>query len=296
MKASKRKSAACPTCAGTGKNLRNGTTACSNCDGAGSVSTQFPYDYWYPLNLTVTQSTPTGASSPSLVISGAASNPLQQGTNPARLQLGSDAPFEWLFNLIFVTSPTVNGDASSWLAVQLTDTSSESLPFSSSPLMATLWAGDAKNPWPHLDPPQFGPQTQLSFQGWPVNYTNNVFEIGVGDGSTTSFSGTIYGPVLQGSVVAGDTTAAPNVVGSDNGNGVIAGTGIAAGSSISTYQGPGVAITVTVKFSSAPASGHAITVTFTQGCALINAQFALQGFYLKDLTPGGVQPQPVVTA
>jgi hypothetical protein len=249
------------------------------------------YPWWVPINLTVVQPGTQVGTVPSLVIQGAGADTNQQGVNPARYKLPSDAPFQWMFNLLRVTSPTVIGDASQWLALTLQDTSTQGLTFQSAPVIASLYAGSAQLPWPILQMLTFGPQTELTLTGYPVNYTGNAFQIGTGDGATTTFSGTIYGPILQGSIVVTD---APGViVGTDNGNGVISGTGISG--SITSYNGPGVALTVSVTYTAAPAIGAKILVTWTQGLALINAQFALQGSYLKPSGPGNVSASNVRT-
>lgn len=284
MQPSKRKNTTCPTCGGGGKNFRNPGAPCPSCGGAGVLDSQIPYPYWYPINLTVIQPGTQVGTVPTLVIPGSTPDVNQQGTNPARYKLGSDAPFEWMFNLLKVTSPTVIGDASQYLALLLTDTSTQGQVFQPAPVMANLFAGNAQFPWPILQMLTFGPQTELTLTGYPVNYQGMGFQLGVGNGATTTFTGTIYGPVLQGSLVVTD---APGViVGVDNGNGIISGTGITG--SISSYAGPGVALTISVTYSVAPAANDVIFVTWTQGCALVNAQFALQGSYLKDIQAGQV--------
>jgi hypothetical protein len=80
--------------------------------------------------------------------------------------------------------------------------------------------------------------------------------------------------------------AAGAVVGTDNGNGAIAGAGIAG--SISSYTGPGEPITISVTFAVDPAADVPVVVTYSQGCAQIDAQMALQGSYMRDATPGNV--------
>jgi len=78
--------------------------------------------------------------------------------------------------------------------------------------------------------------------------------IGTGDGSDTSFSATLANtPVVPHSVVV----RAGNAVGTDNGNGNITGSGIAAGSTINYETGD-----ITVNFTTAPASGVPVTVTY----------------------------------
>ncbi len=285
MQPSTRKTSNCPTCAGSGQNFRNPSANCPTCGGSGSMDNQLPYPYWIPINLTVIQPGTQVGAIPTLVIPGSTADTNQQGTNPARYKLPSDAPFEWMFNLLSVRSPTVVGDASQFLALLLTDSSTQGQPFQPAPVLANLFGGNAQFPWPVLQMLTFGPQTELTLTGYPVNYQGNGVQIGTGDGATVTFTGTIYGPILQGSI---SVTDAPGVVvGVDNGNGKISGTGIAAGS-VTSYQGPGIAQTVSVTYSVAPAVGAVILVTFTQGCALLNCQFALQGSYLKDILPGQI--------
>jgi hypothetical protein len=236
---------------------------------------EFPFTYHYPINLTVTQpGTPVGTQ-PTLVIPGATPNPYQSGQNPAILQLGSEAPFKWMFNLLSVLSPTVIGDASRFLAMALFDVGNGNWPFQSAPIMASLFAGDAKNPWPQLEPLTFGELTNLQLIGYPVNYQGIVLVFGVGDGTTKTFTAVLNGPVLPGSVSITDPAGV--IVGTDNGNGLISGTGIAG-----TVNYTNGALSVT--YGTAPAIGANPTATYSQGCALINAQFDLQGFYLRPLS------------
>lgn len=274
------KTVPCPTCGTTGVNVNTGQGACTTCKGSGTLPGEFPFTYHYPINLTVTQPGTQVGTQPTLVIPGSTPNPYQSGTNPALLQLGSENPFKWMFNLLSVSSPTVIGDASRFLALALTDVGSGNWPFQSSPIMANLFGGDAKNPWPQLEPLTFGELTNLSLTGYPVNYQGIVLEIGIGDTTTKTFAGVLNGPVLPGSVVVTDPVGI--IVGTDDGNGLITGTGITGTINYTTGA-------IAVAYGSAPGATSIVTVTYTQGCALINAQFDLQGFYLKGLTQNEAQ-------
>jgi hypothetical protein len=265
----------CQDCGGTGQNLRTGQGVCPSCKGNGQLPSEFPFTYHYPINLTVTQSTPSGSTQPTLVIPGSPPNPYQTGTNPAILQLGSEAPFKWVFNLLSVSSPTVIGDAARFLSLALFDVGNGNWPFQSAPIMANLFAGDAKNPWPQLEPLTFGVLTNLQLIGYPVNYSNNVLVFGVGTGGQATFTATLNGPVLPGSLTI--TDAAGVITGTDNGNGLITGTGISGTINYTTGA-------LSVTYGTDPAIGANPTATYTQGCALINVQFDLQGFYMKSIT------------
>lgn len=254
--------------------------ACPTCKGSGSLPGEFPFTYHYPINLTVTQPGTQVGTQPTLVIPGATPNPYQSGTNPAILQLGSEAPFKWMFNLLSVSSPTVVGDASRFLALALFDVASGNWPFQSAPIMANLFAGDAKNPWPQLEPLTFGELTNLQLIGYPVNYQNIILVFGVGTGGQGTFTATLNGPVLPGSLTVTDPPAV--ITGTDNGNGLITGTGITGTINYTTGA-------LYVTYAADPAVGANPTATYTQGCALINAQFDLQGFYLKGLTQNEAQ-------
>ena len=268
----------CPTCGTTGANMATGQPGgCATCGGSGTLPGEFPFTYHYPINLTVTQGGLTPSTQPSLQILGALPNPYQTGSNPATLQLGSENPFKWMFNLLSVSSPDVLGDASRYLALALVDVGSGNWPFQSSPIMANLFGGDAKNPWPQLEPLTFGQLTNLGLTGYPVNYTNMVQVFGTGTGGQATFTGTLAGPVLRGSLTVTDPAGA--VVGTDNGNGLISNGGGTISGTIN-YQTGAISVTYSVD----PAIGANPTATYTQGCALINAQFDLQGFYLRSLT------------
>ena len=271
----------CPTCGTTGQNLKTGQGPCPSCKGSGALPNEFPFTYHYPINLTVTQPGTYVGTQPTLVMPGATPNPYQNlqqgqwGNNPANLQLGSEDPFKWVFNLLWVASPTVVGDASRFLALALFDIGAGNWPFQSSPIMANLFAGDAKNPWPQIEPLTFGPQTNLQLIGYMVNYQGIVLVIAVAGGSTGTFTGTLNGPVLPGSVTVTDPPGV--IVGVDDGNGAITGTGITGTINYTTGA-------ISVTYGSNPTANDKITVTYTQGCALINAQFDLQGFKLKALS------------
>jgi hypothetical protein len=188
-----------------------------------------------------------------------------------------------MFNLLNVSSPTVIGDASRFLALALFDVGSGNWPFQSSPIMANLFGGDAKNPWPQLEPLTFGELTNLQLIGYPVNYQGIVLVFGVGDTTSKTFTATLNGPVLPGSLVVTDPTG--TVSGTDSGgNGLIVATSGTISGTINYTTGA-----LSVTYGSAPAATSFPTATYTQGCALINAQFDLQGFYVKSLTQDAAQ-------
>jgi hypothetical protein len=277
----------CPTCGASGQNLASGQGACPTCQGSGTIPGEFPFTYHLPINLTVTQPGTYVGTQPSLVMPGAVPNPYQNlqqgqwGNNPANLQIPSENPFKWMFNLLSVSSPTVVGDASRFLALALFDIGSGNWPFQSSPIMANLFGGDAKNPWPQLEPLTFGELTNLQLIGYPVNYAGIVLVFGVGTGGVATFTATLNGPVLPGSLVITDPTGV--ISGTDSGgNGLIVGTGISGTINYTTGA-------LSVTYGSDPATTSFPTATYTQGCALINAQFDLQGFYMKSLSQAAAQ-------
>jgi hypothetical protein len=238
---------------------------------------EFPFTYHYPINLTVTQGGTGAGTQPTLVIPGSTPNPYQNGTNPANIQLASEADFKWVFNLLSVSSPNVVGDASRFLSLALFDVGNGNWPFQSSPIMANLFGGDAKNPWPQLEPLTFGELTNLQLIGYPVNYQGIVLIFGVGTGGQATFTATLNGPVLPGSLSITDPTGV--VVGADNGNGlIVASAGLISGTI--NYTTGALSVTYGVD----PAVGANPTATYTQGCALINAQFDLQGFYMQRIS------------
>jgi hypothetical protein len=215
---------------------------------------------------------------PVQTVPGTPGNPNQTGVNPALLKLGNENPFEWIFNVVKVTSPYIDGDASDWLQLRLTDVSATTWPFMNAPIMASLFAGDARNPFPQLNPLTFGQQTQLELTGYLILITGEAVSIGVGTGATSTFTGKLNGPVLPGSVVVSD---APGViVGTDaNGDGQITGAGISGTINYTTGDIP-------VLYTVDPAAGAAIVVTYTQGPAVINAQFSMEGNYKRGITTG----------
>ena len=272
------KTSTCPSCAGTGKNLRNANGApCANCQGSGQVSNYFDFPFHYPFNLTVTApGLPAGFVPPVQSVPSSPGNPNQTGVNPALLKLGNENPFEWIFNLVKVTSPYIVGDAADWLQLLLTDVSATTWPFMNAPIIASLFAGDARNPFPQLNPLTFGQQTQLSLTGYPVLITGSSVSIGTGTGAIATFTGTLNGPVLPGSVVVTD---APGViVGTDStGNGQITGTGITGTINYTTGA-------ISVTYGTDPAAGAAIIAAYTQGPAVLSAQLSLEGNYKRVLS------------
>jgi hypothetical protein len=252
--------------------------ACGNCGGSGKTSNEFKFPYHYPFNLTVlTPGLPAGllTALPTLIVPGSPGNSQQQGTNPVILRLGSDHPFQWLFNLISVSAPNVVGDASAWLQLYLEDLSGTNWPFQSAPIVANLYAGDARNPWPQLEPLTFGEQTQLRLTGYPITITGMLISLGIGTGAPGTYTGTLNGPVLPGSVVltlAGVSSA------TDNGLGVIAGAGV---TGTVNYTTGAVSVTLT--------TAAAMAIQYSQGPGVLNAQFDLQGFYLRQLSPSEQQ-------
>ena len=95
--------------------------------------------------------------------------------------------------------------------------------------------------------------------------------------SAATFTATLNGPVLPGSVTVTDPPGV--VVGTDDGNGAI--TNGATPLPARSITPPGKSRSPTPID---PAAGNKITAVYTQGCALMNAQFDLQGFYMKSLT------------
>lgn len=239
---------------------------------------EFPFPYSLPINLAVTQIVP--GTTPALTVPGAPANVFQSGINPVTLRLPTDGPFKWVFNMIYALSPTVIGDASKWLQLKLTDLSGGEWPFMSAPIFANLFAGDAQLPFPQIEPLEFGEKTNLQLQGYLVNYPGTVLELGVAPGApTVNFSGVLNGPVLPGSVVV--TDPAGIIVGQDDGNGVIATVPAGAGIVGTINYTTGV---IAVTYAVAPVAGSIITVTYTQGCARIDAQLVLNGFYLRPFS------------
>jgi hypothetical protein len=135
-------------------------------------------------------------------------------------------------------------------------------------------------PFPQLEPLEFGEKTNLQLEGYPVNYPGTVLEIGVAPGApTVTFAGVLNGPVLPGSVVITDPPGI--VIGGDDGNGAIATVPPGAGITGTINYTTGA---ISVTYAVAPAAGNLITVTYTQGCARIDAQLVLNGFYLRPFS------------
>jgi hypothetical protein len=234
---------------------------------------EFPFPYHYPINLTVQQS--VSGTQASQNVPGSLGNPFQTGINPVILKLGNEGAFKWIFNLIRATAPNVIGDAANWLQLALTDLSGTSWPFQAAPIFASLFAGTAQLPFPQLEPLVFGQNTQLSLQGYPVNNEDNSLVIGIGTGAAPTFTGVLTGPVLPGSV----TVTAGAVTGTDDGNGAITNLANTIAGTIN-YTTGAISVTFTVD----PVANVKVTAGWTQGCAVINAQFDLQGFYLRPFT------------
>lgn len=247
---------------------------------------RFPFLYHYPFNLVVTNTAATGTA-PTLSINNTVTNTSQQGTNPVTLRLGTDDPFRWVFNMLSAVAPNVVGDASAWIALLLQDLSSNYWPFMSSPIIASLFAGNAKNPFPLLEPLVFGPNTQLVLTGYPIVYAGLILALGVGNGSTTAFSGTLNAPVLPGSVIVTIGSGGGAITATDNGNGVISNGGSTISGTINYTTGAIAIVAVT-----APGAGVVVQVSYSQGCAQVATQFDLSGFYLKSLSPSA--PTPIV--
>jgi hypothetical protein len=243
------------------------------------VSNYFDFPFHYPFNLTVVApGLPAGFTPPVQTVPATPGNPNQFGVNPALLKLGNENPFEWIFNVVKVMSPYIDGDASDWLQLLMTDVSATTWPFMNAPIVASLFAGDARNPFPQLNPLTFGQQTQLQVTGYPILIKGNSVSIGVGTGAIAIFSGTLNGPVLPGSV---SVTDAPDViVGTDaTGNGQITGAGISGTVNYSTGD-------ISVTYAVDPAAAAAIVVTYTQGPAVLNAQLSLVGNYKRGISTG----------
>ncbi len=97
--------------------------------------------------------------------------------------------------------------------------------------------------------------------------------IGTGNGSTTSFSGTLASiPICQTSVSVAYTIGTTNYTATDNGNGTITGTDC---SGTINYETGAISLT----FSTAPASGDAITVSYYQGLSTYQ-DFVVQGLFV----------------
>ena len=220
---------------------------------------------------------PSAFTPPVYTLPGTPGNPNQTGVNPALLKLGNENPFEWIFNVVKVTSPYIDGDASDWLQLLLTDVSAITWPFMNAPIIASLFAGDGRNPFPQLNPLTFGQQAQLQLTGYTVLITGLSVALGVGDGNTVKFTVSLPGPVLPGSV---SILNAGTVVATDaDGDGILTGAG---GTGTVTYTQGQAAVTFT--FGTAPVASNKLLVTFTQGCAVINAQLSLEGNYKRLLS------------
>ncbi len=90
-----------------------------------------------------------------------------------------------------------------------------------------------------------------------ASYAGELF--GTGDGTTTTFSHTMQNPpVLPGSL----TVTAGSVTATDNGQGTLTGTGVSSGS-INYSTGA-----ATITYSTAPASGTAITANYSKGATI----------------------------
>lgn len=274
------KTRSCPTCGGTGKNLRNPNQSCATCSGSGQLSNYFDFPFHYPFNLTITApGLPSGFAPPVLSVPSSPGNPNQTGVNPALLKLGNENPFEWIWNVVSSQSPYVSGDANEWWQVLLTDVSATTWPFMNAPIIASLFAGDARNPFPQLNPLTFGQQTQLQATGYPLLISGLQAALGVGNGTTTTFTVSLEGPVLPGSV---SVLNAGTVVATDaDGDGILTGSG---GTGTVTY--PEDEASVTFTFTVAPVASNKLLVTYTQGCAVINAQLSLAGNYKRVLSSG----------
>jgi hypothetical protein len=266
----------CPACQGTSAHPLSpgaGAGSCPYCAGMGQVPGEFPFPYFYPINLTATQGSGADASQPQLVVPGAPANAFQSGTNPATLKLGNEGSFEWDFLLGSITSPDVNGDASQWIQLQMFDLSGTNWPFQAAPIFGNLFVGSGKLPFALLKPITFGLNTQLSLQAYLVNYSGNSLVIGVGNGVLITFTATLMAPILRGSL----TVTAGAVTGADNSLGLITGANI---SGTVNYQTGAISVT----FAAAPAANASVTAAWTQGCARVDAQIAMWGSYLKPFS------------
>lgn len=273
----------CPHCYGLGRNAKT-TQACPQCGGTGQTSNEFPFPYHYPFNLTVFNPNAKGATAnggtAALVVPGSPGNPNQQGTNPVKLQLPTEAAYKWLFNLIFSTSPNVVGDASQWIQLYLTDLSAQNWPFQSAPIFGNLFAGNGQLPFALLEPLTFVKGTQLTLQGYPVQYSGLVQALGpVADAATVhTFTGTLAAPVLPGSVVV--VSAAITLT--DDGNGKLS-DGAGNLGSVNYITGA-----ISVTFTGFPAAANQPTATSSQGCAQVNAQMDMWGDYLRPFSDAEV--------
>lgn len=269
----------CPHCSGLGRHAKT-AQPCNNCGGTGATSNEFPFPYHYPFNLTVFNPNATGATAnggtAALVVPGSPGNPEQQGTNPVKLQLPTEAAYKWLFNLIESKSPNVDGDASAWIQLYLTDLSSQNWPFQSAPIFGNLFAGNGQLPFAILEPLTFVKATQLTLQGYPVQYSGLVSTLGpVATGAIFTFTATLPKPVLPGSVsvVSGVVTL------TDDGNGKLSDI---AGTSLGNVNYITGALSVT--FAAAPIAAAQPVATSSQGCARVDAQMDMWGDYLRPFS------------
>jgi len=242
------------------------------------MDSEFPFPYNYPFNMTILQ----GAyqATVNLSIPGSPGNPSQNpaangqfGTNPVVLKLGNEGAFKWIFRMIHATSPDVAGDASRFLQLALTDLSGGTWPFQNAPIFADLVAGSAQLPFPEIEPLTFGTNTQLQLFGYPVNYQGITLEFGLGTGALLTFTTTLSAPILRGSLVIYENNAGVITnVATDDGQGTISGTG---------YAGTVNYLTGAVSVTGTPANTVIVGANYTQGCARIDSQFLMQGYYLR---------------
>lgn len=275
----------CPQCHGLGSSAKTAQT-CAQCGGSGQVSNEFGFPFHYPFNLTVFNPNAKGATAnggaAELVVPGSPGNPNQQGTNPVNLQLPTDAAYKWLFNLIFSTAPNVVGDASMWIQLFLKDLSAQGWPFQSAPIFGNLFAGNGQLPFVILEPLTFTKGTQLTLQGYPIQYSGLVTSLGPpANAAALVFTGVLPFPVLPGSVVVTDLPGV--VVGTDDGNGNITGGAGAILGNVNYING-----VITVTYAGAPAAGSQPTATSSQGCARVDSQMDFWGEYLRPFSDAEV--------
>ncbi len=258
----------CPACGASGGNpATQGTTPCPVCNGTGQLDNRYPTPFHIVFGGTAGAWTvPSGSQA------------------PFPKQIAQD--FEW--EMIFAMG---KADFPDGLALQLYDMGSE-FNFSDYPVAFSSFCGSAELPFPAgLDPYRFGRKSNLRITAYDIGTIQqpNVV-IGVGDGATLSFTGTLIrngqqvgGPVLPGKLVV----TAGAITGNDTATaGVIAGTGI---SGSINYQNGAIA----VKFTAAPAAGAAVTVAWTSGVLNNNIEIDLWGHALIEPRGTGATAPPL---
>lgn len=261
-------SVACPACSdgherGPGMIQIGGKPwQCPMCSGAGvlPVGNGFPVPFWYPFNLELTATAVPGP--PSITTA-----PVARQTR----QVASEADFEWVMTL--GKARGANGlDGAEFVRLQFQDVSSN-FDFSNEPIDFDLFCGTGQLPFTTLENYLFGKKTQLKLSATPTLPNPGTQVIGVGTGAIATWTGTLPGPILPGSVSITDTTGTST----DDGNGAFTPNAGVTGGTIN-YQTGAVSIT----FAANTGAADNVTVTFQRGIATINVQVALYGFLLVE--------------